>query len=216
VISLHSILFDLGGTVCHQIADRSFFVEGVQLPLCIRCSAIHFSLWYAFATTLICSGSWINHVSQSTVRIILIGSLAPVAIDIAWQIWGNFLGDNDLRFFTGLLAGVGIGLFMAKTIASLKQEGSTYAAPMSSIRLTLAVVLFFPIVFAFWQGNSSLLTVMQYYQGLSVVMVFTVLWGLFYGFFRSSFGHPFPKFSNWTSIGLSFSIIQAIIFLQIR
>ena len=108
------------------------------------------------------------------------------------------------------------GIFMAKTIASLKQEGSAYAAPMSSIRLTLAVVLFFPIVFAFWQGNSSLLTVMQYYQGLSVVMVFTVLWGLFYGFFRSSFGYPFPTFSNWTYIGLSFSIIQAIIFLQIR
>ncbi len=30
----------VGYAVCHRIADRSFHVDGVQLPLCVRCTGM--------------------------------------------------------------------------------------------------------------------------------------------------------------------------------
>jgi len=34
-------VYAIGGAVCHQLADRSFFLWGRQLPVCARCTGIY-------------------------------------------------------------------------------------------------------------------------------------------------------------------------------
>jgi uncharacterized membrane protein len=50
-VPLAGIVYLFGGRLCHQIAERSFFLDGAQLPVCARCLGA-----YAGATVaLICA-----------------------------------------------------------------------------------------------------------------------------------------------------------------
>jgi uncharacterized membrane protein len=40
-VPVASMLYVFGGRICHQIAERSFFLDGAQLPICARCLGIH-------------------------------------------------------------------------------------------------------------------------------------------------------------------------------
>ena len=42
------IVYDFGNVMCHQRPDRSWFVNGNQLPLCIRCMSISFGMVFIF------------------------------------------------------------------------------------------------------------------------------------------------------------------------
>ena len=37
------LIFAAGGLVCHQRPERSFFVDGHQLPVCARCTGLYLS-----------------------------------------------------------------------------------------------------------------------------------------------------------------------------
>ena len=36
-------IFAVGSVICHQRPDRSFFVDGHQLPVCARCTGLYLS-----------------------------------------------------------------------------------------------------------------------------------------------------------------------------
>jgi len=36
-------MFAVGSVICHQLPDRSFFVDGRQLPVCARCTGLYLS-----------------------------------------------------------------------------------------------------------------------------------------------------------------------------
>lgn len=38
---LTAFAYAVGGVVCHQLPERSFFVEGHQLPVCARCTGLY-------------------------------------------------------------------------------------------------------------------------------------------------------------------------------
>jgi uncharacterized membrane protein len=40
---LSEFLFALGSVICHQRPERSFFVDGHQLPVCARCTGLYLS-----------------------------------------------------------------------------------------------------------------------------------------------------------------------------
>jgi len=37
------LIFAVGSLICHQRPDRSFFVDGHQLPVCARCTGLYLS-----------------------------------------------------------------------------------------------------------------------------------------------------------------------------
>ena len=38
-----SFIFAVGSVICHQLPDRSFFLDGRQLPVCARCAGLYLS-----------------------------------------------------------------------------------------------------------------------------------------------------------------------------
>jgi len=38
-----ALIFAAGSVICHQLPDRSFFLDGRQLPVCARCTGLYLS-----------------------------------------------------------------------------------------------------------------------------------------------------------------------------
>ena len=102
--------------VCHQIAERSFHVEGYPLAVCSRCFGIYAGYVlglavYPFARPLA--------RTETPRRIWLIVALAPVAIDFAGDYAGIFHNTLLTRALTGLVAGAAGAFFTLPGIVSL-------------------------------------------------------------------------------------------------
>jgi uncharacterized membrane protein len=94
---IYEAVFTCLGFFCHQLPQRSFFIFGVQFPLCIRCSAMLMGACGAVAYLLL-------RLRLPSVRFCLV-MILPSAVEIAWI--GSGLGEstNWIRGTNGLLAG---------------------------------------------------------------------------------------------------------------
>jgi uncharacterized membrane protein len=101
---LATACYAAGAFICHQRPERSFHLDGAQLPVCARCLGI-----YAGAA----GGSLVAHVPGLVLRLrprpLLIAGLVPTLVTLAVEWTG--LGDpgNVVRG----AAGVPIGLAAA-------------------------------------------------------------------------------------------------------
>lgn len=107
--------------VCHQIADRSFHIDGYPLAVCSRCFGIYAGyvlglVIYPFARSLA--------RTETPPRIWFLLALAPIAIDFAGDWAGVF--DNTLlsRALTGLVAGAAGAFFTLPGFVSLASTTS--------------------------------------------------------------------------------------------
>ncbi len=98
-------IYLLGDTLCTEISDHSFYLNGNQMPFCARCTSI-------FAGLVL--GLLIAVMFDPKVNRLLIGlALLPIAIDGGFQAMTSYQSTNLLRVATGLLAGVAISLYFS-------------------------------------------------------------------------------------------------------
>lgn len=99
---LAAFLYFFYDPVCHQIADRSFALEGFSLAVCIRCFAVYFS---GFLLTLIVYRR--RAVSLWSVKLYIF-LLLPAVLDFFLE--KIFLYNNlpFLRFITGFTLGIAL------------------------------------------------------------------------------------------------------------
>jgi len=85
---------------CHQIPERSFFINGEPLAVCVRC--------FAFYTGgLLFLGYILIRKIQTKLNLKLIAILSfPVIIDFLMEKIGIYQNIEELRFVTGLLLGM--------------------------------------------------------------------------------------------------------------
>ena len=93
----YAALFQFMGVFCHQMAERSWFAYGVQLPLCVRCTAITVGALLAAAYIL-------TRRPMPRIEVCLLGA-APLGLDIVLPALGAYEGSNALRALTGLCFG---------------------------------------------------------------------------------------------------------------
>ncbi len=90
-------IYTFGDWECHQHASRSFFINGNQMPVCARCTAIFLSISFtAFLLVFIRIKApfWV-----------IIALIIPMALDGGIQLITPYESNNILRFITGSLAG---------------------------------------------------------------------------------------------------------------
>ena len=92
--------------MCHRLPERSFFYKGHQFPVCARCTGLYTGM-AIFFVYLYFNPIKID-VSYLIISIIL---NVPCFIDGFTQKLKLRESNNYLRLVTGLLAGVGGGLF---------------------------------------------------------------------------------------------------------
>lgn len=93
--------------ICHRKPERSFFINDYQFPVCARCTGFYITLVLYFVYT------YFFYVDYSPSLIVLaIVFLIPAVIDGTTQLFSFRESNNTLRFLTGLLGGLGLGILI--------------------------------------------------------------------------------------------------------
>lgn len=110
-----NMVYGCGDRLCHQKAERSFFINGNQMPFCSRCTAI----WLGLAIGLGFMVFYRINLDKKFIYVIIIG-LVPIGIDGLGQLFGLWESNNLVRLVTGLLIGIVCGIAIGIIIDEFK------------------------------------------------------------------------------------------------
>lgn len=108
-----------GAGTCHRIVQHSFVIDGQQLPLCARCTAIYSGFLLAVGMSFLRGRRRPAGIAPPAIILVLLTFLALVGIDGANSYLSLFpflphlydpdmLGSHTLRVLTGSLEGVAL------------------------------------------------------------------------------------------------------------
>jgi len=108
-------IYQCGDALCHQKADRSFFINENQMPFCARCTAIWLGLTIGLGFMLFYKIA----LNEKFLILILIG-IIPIGIDGVGQLFQLWESNNIIRLITGLLIGIICGISIGIIIDELR------------------------------------------------------------------------------------------------
>lgn len=110
-----NFVYSTGDRLCHQKAERSFFINDNQMPFCSRCTAI----WLGFVIGLGCMVFYKIQLNEKFLFAIIL-SLVPIGVDGIGQLFGFWESTNVIRVITGLLIGVVCGVALGVIVDEVK------------------------------------------------------------------------------------------------
>lgn len=113
-----SAIYALFSTVCHQRAERSFFLASEPFAVCQRCTGIYFGL---FLGPLVAGGA-LARARIRTRRAWVVGATLPLALDAALAWSGIRPGSALTRAATGLLFGSMLATVLVPALSELAAE----------------------------------------------------------------------------------------------
>ena len=123
-------------TLCHQLPERSYFVDGHQLAVCSRCTGIY----AGFALTLLLYPlirSLKNPVMPRPSWLLL--AALPLAIDVGVNFSGFWQNTHTSRLLTGAILGSAVVFYVMPGIIDLSlRYARTPPATASRATFTLA------------------------------------------------------------------------------
>ena len=108
--------YAVGGVICHQLPERSFFLDGRQLPVCARCTGLYLSGaagmlgWLLLKTTL---RRRPLSVPPRAALWVVIGAGVPTAISYLSGVAGVWDGSNLTRAWLAVPLGLAAGAVVA-------------------------------------------------------------------------------------------------------
>lgn len=111
---LPHVIYWLGDAECHQIAERSFFLNDNQMPFCVRDLGVFMGMAFGFGLVTFYRYK-INPI------FVLIG-LIPIGIDGGLQAVTSYESNNFLRMVTGLVAGFVLSLMLAHFLFVIQED----------------------------------------------------------------------------------------------
>jgi uncharacterized membrane protein len=102
--SVAAFVYESAGLICHQRAERSFHLAGVQLPVCARCSGLYFSA--ALGTLVAWTG---RRRMPARTRMLLAVSAMPTALTVAAEVAGLAHPSNGARAIAAVPLGAAAG-----------------------------------------------------------------------------------------------------------
>jgi uncharacterized membrane protein len=121
-------MYRAGDSQCHQKENRTIILNGNQMPFCARCVAIY--TFMAIGVGLAVFPRMPRYDQINDLKWYwLIMALVPIGIDGVGQILGYWESTNLIRFFTGGLCGLVVGIalgFMLREMEGMFLEGRRY------------------------------------------------------------------------------------------
>lgn len=111
-----AIIFAIGGVICHQRPERSFFWGTHQFPVCARCTGLYLSAVVGLAAWVAIKSAtkWQPHaIDPRTARAWLVVAAVPTAISLATGSLGVWDGSNFTRALFALPLGATAGVIVA-------------------------------------------------------------------------------------------------------
>jgi uncharacterized membrane protein len=115
-----AIIFAIGGLVCHQRPDRSFFWDGHQFPVCARCTGLYVSAALGAMGWVVIKvrADWRPlPIYPRVARTLVIVAALPTAISLATGALGIWDGSNVTRAMLALPLGAAAGVAVAAVAA---------------------------------------------------------------------------------------------------
>ena len=121
--AFESLLMFLGSSVCHQLPERSYFQDGIQMPLCARCIGIHFG--FILSTLFLLTGTRRFASGFPSVRqlAVLGGIMSLFLVDAGLSYSGISPSDNLRRTLSGLALGVPFPFFLFSVLNNAMYPG---------------------------------------------------------------------------------------------
>jgi uncharacterized membrane protein len=102
-------VYTMGDIECHQIAERSFYLNGNELPVCSRDIGISIGLLTGMLIGIL-------YVRRINLFLLALG-LLPILLDGGLQSVSSYQSNNTLRLITGIIAGVAAALLLCEFAA---------------------------------------------------------------------------------------------------
>ncbi len=136
------VIYVIGDIECHQLASRSLWINGNQMPVCARDASLFlfglFGMFWAMMTPAAITASagivnafppriqrWARRIGpvRFTALVLVLG-LLPIAVDgfvQLFQAYTQYESTNAMRILTGAPAGLVAGLLLGMMVKALKQ-----------------------------------------------------------------------------------------------
>lgn len=111
---LARVIYTLGDVFCHQKVERSFHLNGNQMPFCARDIGIFIGLLIGIL------GNIIFRIPPTVLLILLL--LMPMFIDGMMQEISDYESTNSLRILTGILGGSALALVICRFIQNISRD----------------------------------------------------------------------------------------------
>jgi uncharacterized membrane protein len=216
--------FLIGSSVCHQIPSHSFIRDRLQFPLCARCSGL-----YLGSLIGICYFSVQGRkagVPRKTWIVLLAACFLLWAADGINSLLSEIMEHPFLYNTTNttrLITGFGMGLVMSTalmTLFNITIWKATEKEPLLGKWWQIAGYICVSILTAFLltKGNVLIFTFLAYASLLSVLVIITLLYTIFWVILFRREGQ-FEKFSNlypFLLAGFSTTLIQIFLLNFLR
>ncbi len=116
-------IYIIGDLECHQIAERSYFLNGNQMPFCSRDLGLFLGIALGFGIATL-------FFLQLNPTWLLIG-LVPIGLDGGLQLVTEYESTNTLRLVTGVVGGAALALLLASFVFAFREDAKR---PTSSKR----------------------------------------------------------------------------------
>jgi uncharacterized membrane protein len=111
-----ALIYLAGSVVCHQLPERSFFLDGQQLPVCARCTGLYagglagLAAWFAIKL----ARGWRRMVVPPRVALAVVAiTAAPTALSLLTAALGVWDGSNVTRALLAIPPGLAAGVVVA-------------------------------------------------------------------------------------------------------
>jgi uncharacterized membrane protein len=122
------------GVLCHQIPERSYFIDGHKLAVCSRCTGIYAG--FAFTLLLYPLVRSLRNTATPPRSLLILAAL-PLAIDFSLTFFGIWDNTHTSRLLTGLLLGSVAVFYVMPGIIELSLRAVTKQIPRP-VTFTLA------------------------------------------------------------------------------
>jgi uncharacterized membrane protein len=122
------------GVLCHQIPERSYFIDGHKLAVCSRCTGIYAG--FAFTLLLYPLVRSLRNTATPPRSLLILAAL-PLAIDFSLTFFGIWENTHTSRLLTGLLLGSVAVFYVMPGIIELSLRAVTKQIPRP-VTFTLA------------------------------------------------------------------------------
>ena len=134
-VPLAAITYLFGSLICHQLPDRSFHLDGVQLPVCARCIGLYAGTALMTLSRLVpWSGARTNDQGWLTPRTILVAGLAPTLLTVVLEMLGAWSPSNVVRAAAGLALGGAVAFVVTGAVATLHYGQCAPRRPIAPLR----------------------------------------------------------------------------------
>lgn len=108
--------YAVGSVICHQLPDRSFFLDGRQFPVCARCTGLYVSGLVGLGGWLAVklAAGWRPIAVRPRAALMIVGAAAlPTAVSYATGVAGVWDGSNLTRALLAVPLGLAAGAVVA-------------------------------------------------------------------------------------------------------